>query len=279
MLTDLRYAVRTLAKSPTFTIAATLTLALGIGANTAIFNVINTTFLRALPYSDPDRLVLLRERNASGDSLSVPYPNFRDWREQQNAFSGLAFYLATDLRLQVPQGVELVPACLVSARFFSVLGVSTTEGRDLASQDDQVGATPVAWVTSDARQRYFPAGQSPVGRTVLLDGKAFTLAGVLPAGFRLNRRADLYLPLAPYVAQSVNLSMRENRTGNAYVVGRLRPEVTLDAAQAQMGAIAKRLELSIPRPTQESECASCPCASSSPALHGRSCCCFSARSA
>jgi putative ABC transport system permease protein len=243
---DLRYAVRTLLKARLFTAVTMATLALGIGANTAIFSVVNDTFLRPLPYPDPDRLVLLRERSAAGDEMPVPYPDFQDWREQQNAFSGLAFYYFADSKLQVPEGVELVPTCLVSADFFPVLGVRTAEGRDLATQDDKVGAAPVAWVTSEARQKYFPGDQSPVGREIVLDGQAVTVAGVLPAGFRLYRPADLYLPIAPY-AQQPSFSMRENRNGNAYVLARLRPEATISAAQARMNAIAARIERQYPK--------------------------------
>ncbi len=129
---DLRYAVRTLLKARLFTAVTIATLALGIGANTAIFSVVNVAFLRPLPYADPDRLALLRERNTSGD-MQVSYPNFLDWREQQDAFSGLAFYRPTDSKLRTAEGVELVPTCMVSGDFFSVLRVSATEGRDLAA--------------------------------------------------------------------------------------------------------------------------------------------------
>ena len=245
LLQDLRFALRTLLQARLFTAVTIATLALGIGANTAIFSVVNVAFLRPLPYADPDRLALLRERNTSGD-MQVSYPNFLDWREQQDAFSGLAFYRPTDSKLRTPEGVELVPTCMVSGDFFSVLRVSATEGRDLAADDDRVGAAPVAWVTSEARQRYFPGDQSPVGRTIVLDGQAVTVAGVLPAGFRFHRRADFYLPLAPY-AQGLLITMRENRGNGAYVLGRLKPDVTLAAAQTQMSAIAGRLERQYPK--------------------------------
>ena len=243
---DLRYAVRTLLKARLFTVVTMATLALGIGANTAIFSVVNFAFLRSLPYPDPDRLTLLRERSASGDEMAVSYPNFVDWREQQNAFSGLAFYHFIDSKLKMPEGVELVPTCLVSADFFPVLGVRAAQGRDLAAGDDKVGAAPVAWVTSDARQTYFPGDQSPIGRAIVLDGQTVTVAGVLPAGFRIHRRAAFYLPLAPY-AQQPSFSMRENRNGNSYVLGRLKPEATLSAAQTQMSAIAGRLAHQYPQ--------------------------------
>jgi putative ABC transport system permease protein len=242
---ELRYAVRTLLQARLFTAVTIATLALGIGANTAIFSVVNVAFLRPLPYAEPDRLALLRERNTSGD-MQVAYPNFLDWREQQEAFSGLAFYRPTDSKLRTPEGVELVPTCMVSGDFFSVLRVSATQGRDLAADDDRVGAAPVAWVTSEARQRYFPGDQSPVGRTIVLDGQAVTVAGVLPDGFRFHRRADFYLPLAPY-AQGLLITMRETRGNGAHALGRLKPDVTLAAAQTQMSAIAGRLERQYPK--------------------------------
>ena len=243
---DLRYAVRTVFKARLFTAVTMATLALGIGANTAIFSVVNDTFLRPLPYPDPDRLVLLWERTTGGDHMGVAYPDFLDWREQQNAFSGLAFSYFGDSKLQIPEGAELVPTCLVSADFFAVLGVRTTEGRDPAAQDDKPGAAPVAWVTSEAREKYFPGDQSPIGRAMVLDGQTVTVAGVLPAGFRLYRRADFYLSFAPY-AQQPGFSMRENHNGNAYVLGRLKPETTLDATQTQMSEIARRIELQYPK--------------------------------
>jgi predicted permease len=245
LVQELRFAVRMLAKNPGFTAAAALTLALGIGANTAVFSVVNVTFLRSLPYSEPDRIVLLRER-ASGGDIPVAYPDFVDWREQQDVFSTLAFYRASDSKLRTPEGVELVPTCVVSGDFFSVLGVGVAEGRDLAATDDQVDAAPVAWVTAEARQRYLPGDASPLGRAVVLDGQTVTVAGVLPAAFRFHDRADFYLPLAPLAKQLLH-TMRENHFGGAYAIGRLRPDVTLAVAQAQMSAIAGRVERQYPK--------------------------------
>jgi predicted permease len=245
LLQELRFAVRMLAKNPGFTAAAALTLALGIGANTAVFSVVNVTFLRSLPYSEPDRIVLLRERTSGGD-MPVAYPDFVDWREQQAVFSTLAFYRASDSKLRTPEGVELVPTCVVSGDFFSVLGVGVAEGRDLAATDDQLGAAPVAWVTAEARQRYLPGDASPLGRAVVLDGQTVTVAGVLPAAFRFHDRADFYLPLAPLAKQLLH-TMRENHFGGAYAIGRLRPDVTLAVAQAQMSAIAGRVERQYPK--------------------------------
>jgi predicted permease len=244
LVRDLRFAVRMLAKSPGFTAAATLTLALGIGAGTAIFSVVSTTFLRSLPYAESDRIALLSERTAEGDT-PVAYPDFRDWQEQQDVFSALAFYRTSDSKLRTPEGVELVRSCVVSADFFSALGVGVAEGRDLAPADDQAGASLVTWVTAEARQRYLPGDSSPVGRQVVLDGQPVTVAGVLPTGFRFHDQVDFYQPVAPLARQL--LYERENRFGGAYVLGRLRPGATLAAAQAQMSAIAARLEREYPK--------------------------------
>jgi predicted permease len=241
MMTDLRYAVRMVAKSPGFTAVVVVTLALGIGANAAIFSVVNATFLRSLPYSGPDRIAVLREHDGPGGDRPVSYPDYIDWREQQSVFDRLAFYRPSNSNLKTSDGTVLVPTCLVSADFFAVLGVEASPGRSLMAEDDQVGAALVAWVTQEAGRRYFPGSQSPVGRTLLLDGQVVTVAGVLPAGFRFYRAAEFYLPVAPY-AQQLLITLRGSNGNLAYVLGRLKPGATLGSAQTQMSAIASRLE-------------------------------------
>jgi putative ABC transport system permease protein len=243
-MNDLRYSFRLLAKSPGFTAIVVLTLALGIGANTTIFSIINATYLRSLPYPDSDRLMVLMEHDNSGDTV-VSYPNFLDWCAQQDVFSGLAIYHPNPAKLKTAENVELVSILLVSSDFFSVLGVSGMQGRSLTAEDDRVGAAPVAWVTHEAWQRYLAGDRELVGRTILLDGQAVTVAGILPAGFRFHRRADFYLPLAPY-AQQQFMTMRQNHS-DAYALGRLKPGVTATAAQVQMTAIAQRLEQQYPK--------------------------------
>jgi putative ABC transport system permease protein len=242
---DLRFAFRLLAKSPGFTAVVIFTLALGIGANTAIFSVVNTTFLRSLPYAEPGRLVMVMERNIKEDSNnSVSYPNFLDWCARQDVLSGLAIYHPSPAKLKTPSATEPVATTMVSSDFFTVLGVKPIQGRGLTAADDRPGAAPVAWITYAAWQRYFGGDRDLVGQTIQLEGETVTVAGILPASFQFHRRADFYLPIAPYAVQQF-MTMRENHN-DAYGIGRLKPGVTPAAAQAQMAAIAQQLEKEYP---------------------------------
>ena len=243
-MNDFRYALRLLAKTPGFTAVVVLTLALGIGANTAIFSLVNTTFLRPLPYPDPDGLMLLTESSGSGE-MGVSYPNFLDWHARQDAFSGLAIYHPDSARLKTADRAELVSTCLVSGDFFSVLDLRVAQGRGLAAADDRVGAAPVTWVAYAAWQKYFAGEQGLVGRTILLDGQAVTVAGILPAGFRFHRNIDFFRPIAP-CAEALFMTMRGSHN-DAYVLGRLKPQVAPASAQAQMTTIARRLEQEFPK--------------------------------
>jgi predicted permease len=241
MTANLRYAFRLLAKSPGFTAIVMLTLALGIGANTAIFSLVNTTFLRALPYPEPDRLVHLSE---SGD-MSVSYPNFEDWCAGQDVFSALAIYRTEGCKLKTPDSAEQITIAQVSADFFPAVGVHAALGRDLKADDDRAGAAPVAWLTHAAWQRFFAGDPKIVGQSVLLNGAPTSVAGILPAGFRFHRSADLFVPIGPFVDQQF---MRERGNHNGtYVIGRLKPGITFAAAQAQMTAIGQRLQQAYPK--------------------------------
>ncbi len=244
-MNDLRSAFRQFAKSPGFTAVIVLTLALGIGANTAIFSVVNATFLRALPYPDPDRLLHLSEQNAQWKDMDVSYPNFLDWHAGQDVFSALAIYRTDGRKLQTPGGVELVRIAQVSGDFFPAVGLHAARGRDLRPADDRAGAAPVLWLTHAAWQRYFAGAPALVGQTVLLDGQPTAVAGILPAGFRFHRDADLFVPLDPF-ADQMFMRERANHSGTS-VIGRLKPGVTIAAARAQMTAIGQRLEKEYPK--------------------------------
>ena len=245
MFNDLKFAFRQLAKSPGFTAIVVLTLALGIGANTAIFNLVNITFLRALPYPEPDGLVHLTERNTTGTStMPVSYPNFLDWQRQQDVFSGLAAFHGANGKLQTAAGTELVAVQHVSGDFFNVLGVRPALGRSLQPNDDLPGAERVAWLTDAAWRRLFSGEPAVVGRSFPLDGRNLTVAGILPPDFRFHRQTDVFTALAPF-AREFLLDMRANHS-NEQAVARLKPGVNLEAAQARMAAIALRLAAAYP---------------------------------
>lgn len=235
----LRLAFRHFTKSPLFTLVVVLTLALGIGVNTTIFSVVNTTLFRTLPYPEPDRLVEVSESNKQWDNMSVSYPNFLDWHAGQDLFSALALYRTDGTKLVTPDGAERVHIGYVTGDFFPVLGLRCNLGRDLTPEDDRAGAEPAAWLTHAAWQRLFGGKEDLVGRPVLLDGRSVTVAGILPADFRFHRELDVIVPLAPYAEQMFMLQ-RENHNGT-YALGRLKPGATVEAARTQMRAIADRL--------------------------------------
>ena len=242
---DIKYGTRLLAKNAGFTAIVVLTLSLGIGANTALFTVINTTFLRALPYPEPDRLVFLSERSGSFDDMSVSYPDFLDWQKQQDVLASLALFNVEGGKLKTLEGAEQVSVGLVSADFFRVLGVHAVLGRDLSAEDDRPKATPVVWLTNEAWKRWFAGDAGLVGRTVWLEGRTISVAGILPPSFRFIREADVYLPLAP-LAEERFMMMREQHSGS-HAIGRLKEGVTLDAARAEFTAIGQRLQREYPK--------------------------------
>ena len=243
-MNHLRSAVRQFVKFPGFTAIVVLTLAVGMGANTAIFSIVNTTFLRELPYADADRLVHVSESNQQWNDMSVSYPNFVDWQAAQDVFRALAMYRTDGLKLQTAEGAERIDVGYVTGAFFPAVGLRAAVGRDLAVEDDVPGAAPVVWMGHAVWQRLFAGAADLVGRTVLLDGQSVTVAGILPADFQFHRRMDAIVPLAPYT-EAMFMRERENRNGTR-VIGRLKPEVSVPAARAQMEAIGRRLAAEYP---------------------------------
>jgi putative ABC transport system permease protein len=238
-MNDLLFGLRVLLRNPGFTAVAILTLALGIGANTAIFSIINDTFLRALPYPEPDQLMHLAERSAADDNIPISYPNFLDWHRQQSVFSGLAVHYRTESKLKTELGAEMVNVQHVSADFLSVLHVQLVQGRGMLPEDDVPGAKRAAWVSHDAWRRLFNGDSNLVGRSFILDGQPLTIAGILPASFRFYGGGDLITAIAPF-AREFFLDMRENRSP-LEAVARLKPGVSIAIARAQMNTIAQRL--------------------------------------
>ncbi len=246
-LTELRFATRLLGKQPGFTAIAALTLALGIGANTAIFSVVNALLLRPLPYPHSENLVLLRERSDTFDSGSVSYPNYLDWRAAQRGFTDLALYRRDGANLSGTNGEavpERVGAARVSYSFFQILGLGPKLGRDFMESDDQAKSKKVVLITDALWQRRYGASPSVIGEQVMVDGVSREIIGVLSPNIRIPRLAEIYIPLDEMRGEE-NILNRGNHNGFS-VLGRLKPGVTLDQARADLDTISRDLQRRYP---------------------------------
>jgi putative ABC transport system permease protein len=240
---DVRYGARTLWRAPAFSIVAVLTLAVGVGATTAIFAVVNAVVLRPLPYADSERLVRLWESNPARGwpTFSASHPNFLDWQAQARSFSGLAAAANAGFTLSEGGSAEIVRAFAASAEFLPVLGVTPAIGRSFRPEEDRPGGnTRVVLIAHSFWQRRFDGDPSAVGRTVTLDNVPYAIVGVLPESFGIaGVRPDVIVPLAPDPA-------RARGDHRLVVVGRLRPGVTIDEARTEMQMIAARLAQQFP---------------------------------
>ena len=248
ILQDLRFGFRMLAKNPAFTAVAVFTLALGIGANTALFSVVNGVLLNSLPYPQPDQLVALYSRTADSPRWSISYPNFLDWVRANRSFSALAAYREDDFSLTGTDEPERLTAEMISASFFPLLGVHPSVGRGFLAGEDQVGAAPVALISSGLWKRKFGSAPSAVGKSLTLDGKAYTIVGVVPEGFwysgnNFATNAEVYVP----IGQWDNPLFRDRKIGMGMdAVGRLKPGVTFEQAKADMDALGQHLAETYP---------------------------------
>ncbi len=247
ILQDLKYGLRMLAKNPGFTAVAVLTLALGIGANTAIFSVVNAVLLRPLPYRDANRLVIVWEQNLPRGWRTniVSAANFDDWRQQNTVFSDMSAVDPTSFNLTgVGEPME-IDGEHVSANLFTLLGVQPMRGRGFFPADDEASSPPVAIISYGLWQRYYGGDPQVVGRQISLDGHSHTVVGIMPPDFTdayttfFNVRGQVWVP---------GLDMRpRGRTDHAYLaLARLRPGVTLKQAQVEMDTIARRIENQYP---------------------------------
>ena len=215
---DLRYGARMLLKQPGFTFIAVLTLGLGIGANTAIFSIVNAVLLRPLPYPAPERLVSLQER-VSGGGFSPSYPNFADWRAQNTVFDSMAAVRTNESFNFTGAGEpERLQGRLVSAEFFSTLGISPLLGRDFLAEDNRPSAAPAAILSYGFWQRRFGADESVVGKQLTLNNQSFTVVGVTPPDFRFGAEADVTVP----IGLQAERFMQRGRDPGVDVVARLK---------------------------------------------------------
>ena len=245
LLQDFRYAFRMLAKQPAFTAIAVLTLALGIGASTVIFSVVNAVLLRPLPYPHSEQLILLRERltGPNGfESGSVSYPNYLDWRAEQRSFTDLALVRAEGVNLSATDAAappERIRAARVTANYLSILQVPPHLGRDFGAKDDQPGAVKVALISERLWRNRFGALPLALGQRLNVDGVSREIVGVVPECVCFPRNCDIFLPLADLRADHDLLS-RGNREAFS-CLGRLKPDSTLKQASAELDTIANDL--------------------------------------
>jgi predicted permease len=248
MLQDLRYGIRMLAKNPGFTIVAVLTLALGIGANTALFSVVNGVLLNPLRFPAPEQLVALFENRVQFQRASISYPNFLDWQRQNSTLVSMAAFRRDDFNLTGAGEAEHIRGEMVSADFFSTLGVQPVAGRWFTPQEDQLGGAPVAVLSAGLWKRKFGSRPDIAGKSLALNGISYTIIGVAPAGFHMQLQAsaeteEVYVP----IGQWTDVIFRDRSSGlGTKAIGRLKPGVTLAQARADMDSISNRLAEAYP---------------------------------
>jgi predicted permease len=240
---DLRYGARMLMKTPSFSAVIVLTLALGIGANAALFSVVNGVLLNPLPFSQPEQLVSLHQSKPNVAIGSIPYPNFRDWQSENQTFSAMAISRESSFALVGAGEAERVRGRRCTGNLFAVLGVKPALGRDFAPGEDAPGAGPVIIISAELWQRRFGAAPDVVGKSLTVDDRSYTIVGVLPASFTLYRGTDIYVPMG----QWGNTALQNRRSGlGLYGIGRLKPGVTLAQAQADLDGVMRRLAEAYP---------------------------------
>ncbi|MGB6460013.1 MAG: ABC transporter permease [Candidatus Acidiferrum sp.] len=244
LLQDLRYAIRMLLKSPAFSCIAILTLALGIGANTALFSVVNGVLLSPLAYPQPGQLVAIYGKTPGFDHAAINYLNFLDWQRETQTLSSLAMYRNQDYTFVGTGEGERLTGYMISADFFSTLGVRPVLGRTFRTEDDHTGAGPVVILGGGFWKRKFGSSLDIVGKTLTLNGTSYTVIGVVPAGFTFyGQDRDVYTPIGQWNDQS----FRDRRVDvSSHGIGRLKPGVTLAEAQADMDAISQNLAVAYP---------------------------------
>jgi len=240
---DCCYALRSLSRNSGFTLLAIVVMALGIGANTAVFSVVNAVLLKPLPYRDPDRMVTLSTAGRKDNSRSyVSAPDFYDWHDQSKSFAAMAYYRVEDAAVMQGAAAEYARVAKVSADFFEVLAIQPFAGRLFSEEEMKPGSGAAALIGYRFWQDHFSGSTGAVGQTIRVFGRTLAIVGVLPAGFQFPEKTEIWIPTNTIIPDG------ESRGGlNRQVIARLKAGVSLEQAQADMGVIAARLEKQYPK--------------------------------
>ena len=247
-LQDLRYGVRQFVKAPGLSLVIVITIALGVGANTALFSVVNGVLLNPFPYPHPEQLVTLHESKPNFDHGSISFPNFRDWRKDNHTFSAMSISRGYAFSLTGAGDAVQASGEFVAADLFSLLGVKPLLGRTFAAGEDEIGAAPIAMISEGLWRRKFGAATDIVGKSITLDGRGYTIVGVVPASFHFamfgsGGQQDVYVP----VGQWENNLLNTRSAGLGFHgIGRLKPGVTIEQAAADMSAVTNNLAVAYP---------------------------------
>ncbi|HKY04824.1 MAG TPA: ABC transporter permease, partial [Blastocatellia bacterium] len=244
LLKDTRYSLRMLVKNPTFTAIAVLALALGIGANTAIFSVVNSVLLEPLPFKNPEQLILVYHHYAKmGLKASVSAPGYIDYRDKTQSFENITAFQGWSANLSEVGEPERLTGMLVTHNFFETLGAAPASGRSFAAEDDRPGSNRVVVLSHGLWQRRFGSDPEVINRTLTLNGESYTVIGVMPKDFSFGNSVDIYSPIAWTPEQ-----LGPNRRGfeSLSVIARLKPGVTMDQAQVEMDQLASQIREQFP---------------------------------
>jgi predicted permease len=247
LMQDLRFGVRMIAKSPGFTAVAVLTLALGIGANTALFSVVNGVLFNPLPYPEPEQLVTLHESKPNFEAGSISFPNFRDWRKDNTTFSMMGISRGNSFTFTGSGEAEQVRVQFVSTDFLPMLGVKPVIGRLFEEGEDEFGSSPIVLISAGFWNRKFGSAQDVIGKGLTLDGRSYAIVGVVPANFNLQigafRASELYVPIGQWTNPALHIRMAGL---GIHGIGRLKPGVTIQQARSDMTRVTGHLAEAYP---------------------------------
>jgi len=244
---DLKFALRSLRNNPGFAVLAVIVMALGIGANTAVFSVVNTVLLKPLAYRDPDRIVTIRNfwKKTAQAGAFISGPDYHDWHDQSSAFESMAYYTRDQTGVQLGSVADYAKVTGVTSEFFRVFAVEPLLGRTFSEEEQKLKGSAAVIISANYWQQHFGGNANAIGKTLRMYDKTLAIVGVMPRGLDFPAGVDIWFP-----ANTIFAENNQRSSHNYTVIARLKPDVTLDQAQAQMSGIASRLEQLYPRSNQ-----------------------------